>query len=63
MSSLHFNKHQEAWVDEQLKTQRKLGYIDALNEAIKIFDKLSEEEIMTKNPIILELQVLKGKYE
>ena len=29
-----------------------------LNEAIAIFDKLPEDELMTKNPVILELTAL-----
>ena len=36
---------------------------EILDEAIAIFEKLPDDEPMTKNPIILELKVLKQKYE
>ena len=34
----------------------------ALDEAIAIFEKLPEDEPLTKNPVILELKVLKEKW-
>ena len=34
---------------------------EILNEAIAIFEKLPEDEPMTKNPVILELKVLKQR--
>ena len=36
---------------------------EVLDEAIAIFQKFPEDEPMTKNPVILELKVLKQKYE
>ena len=36
---------------------------EILDEAIAIFKKLPEDEPITKNPVILELKVLKQKYE
>jgi len=33
----------------------------ALNEAIDIFEDLPEDEVMTKDPILLELKVLRDK--
>jgi len=36
---------------------------EILDEAIAIFEKLPEDEPMTKNPVILELKVLKEKWK
>ncbi len=36
---------------------------EVLDRAIAIFEKLPDDEPMTKNPVILELKALKSKHE
>ena len=54
---------QREYILAEIKFQRSQARIEVIEKAIDIFDKLPEDEIMTKNPIILELKVLKEKYE
>jgi len=48
----------EDWKDDIKQAKRQ-----ALNEAISIFEDLPEDEVMTRNPILLELKVLRDKDE
>ncbi len=52
-------KDQMTFLSKALDSMKEEGYRKALNEAIKIFKALPENEPMTKNPVILELRALR----
>ena len=49
------------FIKVELAKARKEGAKEALEQAIAIFKAIREDEVMTKNPIILELQVILDK--
>ena len=46
------------WLSQKRQEWREEARREALEEVIAIFEKLPDDELMTKNPIILELKVL-----
>jgi len=49
--------------DNKIKHLLDKERCSVLDEAIAIFEELPEDEMMTKNPVILELKVLKENHE
>ena len=52
------------WVEQIFEFISKLlakEQVEILNKAIAIFQKLPKDEVMTKRPVILELQVLRDQ--
>ena len=56
-------KPEKVWnfIEQALATREQEARNQVLDEAVAIFSRLPDDEIMTKNPVILELDNLKSK--